>query len=123
MLGGRGINQKSVYRVYLELRKLLKKSSRRRVKAKLRPNSVVAARPQAIWAMNFVPDQLAAGRKLRILAGMDTYSHYCPVIDPRFHYRSKDVVNTLERVRSGTEYLKVSLVDQGADCVSRDMDP
>ncbi len=101
---------------------LRNKSPKRRVKAKLRSDRGVAVKPQEIWAMDFVHDQLATGRKLRILTVVDTYSRYCPVIDPRFGYRGEDVVNTLERVCSETGYPKVIRVDQGTEFVSRDMD-
>jgi len=37
--------------------------------------------------MDFVPDELATGRKLRILTVVDTFSRLSPVIDPRFSYR------------------------------------
>ena len=117
------VNQKRVYRLYRELgMQLRNKSPKRRVKAKLRSDRSVAVRPQEIWAMDFVHDQLATGRKLRILTVVDTYSRYCPVIDPRFNYRGEDVVNTLERVCSETGYPRVIRVDQGTEFVSRDMD-
>lgn len=117
------VNQKRVYRLYRELgMQLRNKSPKRRVKAKLRSDRSVAVRPQEIWAMDFVHDQLATGRKLRILTVVDTYSRYCPVIDPRFSYRGEDVVNTLERVCSETGYPRVIRVDQGTEFVSRDMD-
>ena len=117
------VNQKRVYRLYRELgMQLRNKSPKRRVKAKLRSDRSVAVRPQEIWAMDFVHDQLATGRKLRILTVVDTYSRYCPVIDPRFSYRGEDMVNTLERVCSETGYPRVIRVDQGTEFVSRDMD-
>ena len=117
------VNQKRVYRLYRELgMQLRNKSPKRRVKAKLRSDRSVAVRPQEIWAMDFVHDQLATGRKLRILTIVDTYSRYCPVIDPRFSYRGEDVVNTLERVCSEIGYPRVIRVDQGTEFVSRDMD-
>ena len=48
--------------------------------------------------MDIVHDQLATGKKLRILTIVDTHSRYSPATDPRFAYRSEDVVQTLERV-------------------------
>ena len=36
--------------------------------------------------MDFVQDQLATGRKIRVLTMIDTYSRYVPIIDPRFSY-------------------------------------
>jgi len=47
--------------------------------------------------MDFVHNQLATGRKLRILTAVDTYSRLSPVVDPRFSYRGEDVVATLEQ--------------------------
>lgn len=40
------------------------------------------------------------GPKLRVLTGVDTFSRYVPVLDPRFSYRGEDVVRSLERVCS-----------------------
>ena len=51
-----------------------------------------------VWAMDFVHDQLALGKRLRILTIVDTHSRLCPAADPRFRCRGKDVVQTLERV-------------------------
>lgn len=75
---------------------LCNKTPKRRVKAKLRADRTTAIRPNDVWAMDFVHDQLATGRKLRILTVVDTYSRLSPVIDPRFSYRGEDVVATLE---------------------------
>lgn len=54
--------------------------------------------------MDFVHDQLATGSKLRILAVVDLFSRFSPVIDPRFSYRGEDVVATLERVCAEVGY-------------------
>lgn len=41
------------------------------------------------WAMDFVHDQLATGRKLRVLTIVDTFSRFSPAIDARFSYRGE----------------------------------
>ena len=106
------INVKKVFRIYKEMGlQLRNKSPKRRVKAKLREDRTNAVRPNDVWAMrcpagecwhslrgDFVHDQLATGRKLRVLTVVDTFSRYSPVIDSKFSYRSEDVVATLERV-------------------------
>ena len=62
------INQKKTRRVYRELGlQLRNKTPKRRVKAKLREDRRNATRPNETWAMDFVHDQLATGRKLRVL--------------------------------------------------------
>ena len=117
------VNAKRVYRLYTEMGLgLRKKPPKRRVKAKLRDDRQVAVGPNDVWAMDFVHDQLATGRKLRILTVVDTYSRYSPAIDPRFSYRGPDVVRTLELVCKVTGYPATIRVDQGSEFVSRDLD-
>jgi putative transposase len=48
--------------------------------------------------MDFVHDQLAADRKIRVLTVVDTFSRYVPVLVARFSYRGEDVVATLDQV-------------------------
>ena len=52
----------------------------------------MARRINETWAMDFVHDQLATGRKIRVLTIVDTFSRFSPAIDPRFSYRGEDVV-------------------------------
>ena len=69
------INAKRVYRLYRELGlQLRNKTPKRRVKAKLREDRAPATRSNEIWAMDFVHDQLATGRKIRVLTIVDTFS-------------------------------------------------
>lgn len=66
---------KKVYTLYRELGlQLRNKTPKRRVKAKLREDRAPAIRSNDVWAMDFVHDQLATGRKLRVLTVVDTYS-------------------------------------------------
>lgn len=74
------------------------------------------------WAMGFVHDQLATGRKLRILTVVDTYSRLSPVVDPRFSYRGEDVFATLDRACRKIGYPTTIRVDNGSGFISRDMD-
>ncbi len=117
------INLKKVHRIYREFGLQLRaKTPKRRVKAKLRDDRKNATQPNETWAMDFVHDQLAMGRKIRILTVVDTFSRYAPAIDPRFSYRAEDVVTTLERVCSQVGYPSTIRVDQGTEFVSRDLD-
>lgn len=117
------MNLKKVYRLYRELGlQLRNKTPKRRVKAKLREDRTTAVRPNDVWAMDFVHDQLATGRKLRILTVVDTFSRLSPVVDPRFSYRGEDVVATLERACRKIGYPKTIRVDNGSEFISRDMD-
>lgn len=114
------INQNKTRRIYRELGlQLRNKTPKRRVKAELRDDRRDATRPNETWAMDFVHDQLATGRKIRVLTIVDTFSRYAPVIDPRFSYRGEDVVQVLGKVCAKSGYPATIRVDPGTEFVSR----
>jgi len=117
------VNPKRVYRLYKDLGlQLRNKTPKRRVKAKLRDDRCVAQQHNETWAMDFVHDQLATGRKIRVLTIVDTFSRFSPAVDPRFSYRGEDVVLTLEQICKSVGYPKTIRVDQGSEFISRDLD-
>ncbi len=117
------INQKKTRRIYTELGlQLRNKRLKRRVKAKLREDRRPASGANETWAMDFVHDQLATGRRLRVLTIVDIFSRFAPVLDPRFSYRGEDVVATLDQVCAQIGAPKTIRVDQGSEFVSRDLD-
>ena len=107
-----------VYRIYKEFGMQLRhKTPKRRVKAKLRDDRAVAVCPNFVWAMDFVHDQLAAGKKLRVLTVVDTFSRYVKVFGVRYSYRGEDVVATLDRVFRTASHPKTIRVDQVSEFV------
>jgi putative transposase len=117
------INQKRTRRIYNELGlRLRNKTPKRRVKAKLREDRTPATRGNETWSMDFVYDQFATGRKIRVPTVVDTFSRFSPVVDPRFSYRAEHVVATLESVCAKVGYPRTIRVDQGSEFISRDLD-
>jgi putative transposase len=115
--------QNKTRRVYRELGlQMRNKTPKRRVKAKLRDDRRPATRSNETWAMDFVHDQLATGRKLRVLTIVDTFSRFSPALEPRFTFRGVDVVEVLERVGRQVGLPATIRVDQGTEFVSRDLD-
>jgi putative transposase len=120
---GWSLGQNKTRRIYRELRlQLRNKTPKRRVKAKLREGRRKATQPNETWAMDFVHDQLATGRKLRVLTIVDTFSRFSPALEPRFSFRGTDVVEVLERVGREVGLPATIRVDQGTEFVSRDLD-
>lgn len=62
---------------------LRNKTPKRRVKAKLLDDRQEAVGSNDVWAKDFVHDQLAAGKKLRVLTVVLTFSRNVPVLGPR----------------------------------------
>jgi transposase InsO family protein len=75
-----------------------------------------------VWEMEFAHDQLATGRKLRVLTIVDTFTRFSPALEPRFKFRGTDVVEVLERVGRQVGFPASIRVDQGTEFVSRDLD-
>ena len=120
---GWALNHKKTHRIYTELGlQLRNKTPKRRVKAKLREDRQEATMANETWAMDFVHDQLATGRKLRVLTIVDTFSRFSPALDVRFSYRAGDVVETLDRVCDQIGSPKTIRVDQGSEFISRELD-
>jgi transposase InsO family protein len=120
---GWGVNAKRIYRLYKELGlQLRNKTPKRRVKAQLRDDRRPAVQAHETWAMDFVHDQLATGRKIRVLTVVDTFSRFSPAIEPRFSFRAPDVIEVLERAGREHGFPKTIRVDQGTEFVSRDLD-
>lgn len=72
--------------------------------------------------MDFVHDQLATGRKIRVLTVVDTFSRCSSTVDARFNYKSEDVVQMLERVCRQLGHPATIRVDNGSEFISRDLD-
>ncbi|MCK7615731.1 IS3 family transposase [Roseibium sediminicola] len=117
------VNAIRIYRLYKELGlQIRNKTPKRRVKAKLREDRAEAVHSNDFWAMDFVHDQLATGRKIRVLTVVDTFSRFSPVVNPRFSYRGEDVVATLEQACRSVGYPKTIRIDQGSEFLSLDLD-
>jgi len=123
---GWNVIPKRIDRLYKELGlQLRNKTPKRRVKAKLRDDRRPATRTNEIWAMDFVHDQLATGRKLRVLTIVDTFSRFSlglNILDVRFNFRGADVVELLEQVGAAHGFPVSIRVDQSPEFVSRDLD-
>ncbi len=113
------VNAKRIYRLYKDLGlQLRNETPKRRVKAKPRNDWRPAVQANETWAMDFVYDQLATGRKIRVLTMADTFTRFAPAIKPRFSFK---VVEVLERVGRERGFPKAIRVDQGTEFVSRDL--
>jgi putative transposase len=95
---GHVVNHKRLFRLYREERLMVRRRGGRKRALGTRAPMMQPDGPNVRWSLDFVHDQLATGRKLRVLTIVDTFSRYAPAIEPRFSFRGADVVDVLERV-------------------------
>ena len=101
---------------------LRNKTSKRKVKAKLRDDRTPAMAPNDCWSMDFLSDQLFDGRKIRILSIVDNFSRLSSAFDVRQSYRGADVVQTLEGIAAAYGRPKRIRLDNGPEFISKDLD-
>lgn len=70
------VNKKRTYRVYCELGMQVRTKRRKKLTRPRVPLSL-PTRPNERWSIDFVHDQLACGRRVRVLNIVDDYSHRC----------------------------------------------
>jgi hypothetical protein len=68
----------------------------------------MVGQPNGVYrlAMDFVHDQLATRRKLRVLTIIDIFSHFSPAIEPRFTFRGPDAVVILKEAGQQVRFPK-----------------
>ncbi|MCF7832788.1 MAG: IS3 family transposase [Candidatus Marinimicrobia bacterium] len=117
------VNHKCVERIYQEEGLTLAKRKPKRYRS-------LAARhvrelPEKLnqsWSMDFVHDQMADGRRFKILTVIDIYSRECVIADAKFRYRSQDVINTLQKAIDERDAPENIWCDNGKEFTSRAMD-
>ena len=112
------INHKRVERIWrAEGLKLPKKQSKKR-RLWMNDGSCVRLRAEHknhVWSYDFVEDKTVGGRKLRWLNIIDEATHECLFSQPKKHWKSFDVIDTLSQImisRGCPEYIRS---DNGAE--------
>ena len=71
------VNAKKTYRIYREENLQVRTKRRKRLAKRPRVEMAIPDAPNQRWSMDFVSDQLATGRRLRILNLVDDYTREC----------------------------------------------
>ncbi len=118
------VNHKRVYRLYRQEGLSLRLKSRKKRVSALRPALVQAQGPNEHWSMDFVSDQLADGRRFRVLTLVDNVSRVSPVLRAERSMGGEKVVEVLEDAvqKQNGVYPKVISVDNGPEFTSKALD-
>jgi len=116
------VNVKRVYRLYRAEGLSVRIRRRKKLRVpRLPPIDPPTARNER-WAMDFVSDMLADGRRFRAFTLIDAFTRECPAIEVDTSLPGARVVRVLERVAAERGYPKGITVDNGPEFISTALD-
>ena len=92
------VNHKRLFRIYREERLMVRKRGGRKRAMGSRTPMPVPTRPNELWVLDFVSDQLVCGRRFRILAIYDVCVRRCLAAVADFSLSGRRVARELDRL-------------------------
>jgi putative transposase len=112
------VNHKRLFRVYREERLMVRRRRGRKRALGTRTPMPVPARPNELWVLDFVADQLVCGRRFRILAIYDVCIRRCLAAVADFSLSGRRVARELDRLIAVHGKPKVIGSDNGTELTS-----
>lgn len=117
------VSRNRVYRLYAdEQLQLRSKLPRRRKMAVARRERCVPRRPDEVWSLDFVADQLANGARLQVLTIVDVFTREALATEVGQRLRAEDVVGVLNRLVAQRQVPRFLFVDNGSEFSGRLLD-
>ena len=116
------VNHKRTERLYREEGLALRRKRRRKGASGVRVEPPAAQRPNEKWAMDFVHDSTADGRRFRALVVIDEYTRECPVIEVDRSLGGKRVVSVLDRLAESRSLPETITADNGPEFTGKALD-
>jgi putative transposase len=116
------LNHKRVYRLYRQEGLSVRQRKRKRVTAIPRVNVERSWRRGEAWAMDFMQDVLADGRRFRTLNVLDTVSRECLAIEVDTSLPGARVVRVLEQLVAWYGAPKQITIDNGPEFAGQTLD-
>ncbi len=116
-------NHKRIGRIYRELGlQMNRRSGKEKAQWKTASFFVAPSGPNQIWAMDFVSDSLATGRRFRTLNIKDLFTHEAVAIHVDFSIPGYRVAEVLSILKAQGKCPKSIIVDNGTEFTSKAMD-
>jgi putative transposase len=117
------VGKKLVYRLYREEGLALRaRPKRRRMVSEHSRQKPRAIRPNQVWSLDFVADQLSDGRRFRALTVVDVFTRECLAIEVGQHLKGHDVIRVLQQINQERGAPQVLFCDNGSEFTSQLMD-
>ena len=118
---GHVLNHKLVHRLYREEGLTVRRRRRKRA-ATARVPLTAPTRSNERWAMDFVSDALADGRKIRCLTIVDAFTRECPAIEVDTSLPGERVARVLDRIVAARGAPTAITVDNGPELAGKALD-
>lgn len=115
-------NHKRIGRLYREMG--LQMHKRRKSRKITRPKMLleVPSSPSQLWAMDFVSDSFASGRRFRVLTVKDLYTHEALCLHVDISIPGERVADALDQLKSTRRLPRAIVCDNGSEYISKAMD-
>ena len=117
---GEVVNHKRVRRVYVEAGLAIRRKKRKHCRRAGTPLKTCTAANQE-WALDFVHDVVACGRKIRVLTVEDAYTRECLALEVDTSFASPRVTRVLDRAIAEYGAPQSIRCDNGTELTSRHM--
>lgn len=115
-------NHKRIGRIYRELGLQMNKRQKSRKLSRQKHLLEVPSAPNQLWAMDFVQDSFANGRRFRILTIKDLFTHETLDLYVDISITGERVAEVLDRLKACGRIPKAIVCDNGSEYVSKAMD-
>jgi len=112
------VNHKKIYRIYSCLGLKVAKRKNRRKALGERKVEILITKPNQRWALDFVHDALADGRRIRLLPIIDVYTRQCLKIVVETSLSGKGVLKALEEAKEEYGVPEEIISDNGTEFTS-----
>ena len=116
------VNHKRIYRIYGEEGLLVRTKRRKKRAAQRRLRPLPAIEPGEHWSIDFVSDQLADGRRFRILTAIDKVSRECVCLEVDQRFPAEAVTRALDQAMVRYGQPKIITSDNGTEFTSNHFD-
>lgn len=115
-------NHKRIARIYRELGLQMNRRSGKKKRSGKRLLFVAPTEPNQIWAMDFVSDSLATGRRFRTLNIKDLFTHEAVAIHVDFSIPSYKVAEVMTFLKRQGKCPRAIVLDNGTEFTAKAMD-
>jgi putative transposase len=113
------VNHKRVERLYRQEGLAVRQRTRKSLVPVRRGRPAPPHRPNEQWALDFLQDALASGRKLRVLSIIDVFTREALALEVDTSLPGRRVVRVLERLLDERERPAQLVLDNGPELISR----